>query len=179
MYEERPRLIRRSTAPDPISAVNNERIVFTAADRVPKRKSKKRLKPPGVFLNDTDRQIVELIIAFDFLSRFQIADYIGLSAVTVHRRCHKLAALKILDDRCRGLSGEVLYVPTRPAMRLVGMADGFRIGNPTAQTIAHTSACFQTALRFAENIGRHGICISENEIQAAASSGHLSTSQRG
>jgi hypothetical protein len=35
-------------------------------------------------------------------------------------------------------------------------------------------ACFQTALRFAENIGRHGICISENEIQAAASSGHLS-----
>lgn len=38
MNEERPRPIRRSTAPDHISVVNNERIVFTAADRVVKGK---------------------------------------------------------------------------------------------------------------------------------------------
>ena len=61
MNEVHPRPMRRSVATNLVSAVNNERIVFTAADRVPKRKSKKRLKPPGVFLNDTDRQIVELI----------------------------------------------------------------------------------------------------------------------
>lgn len=170
--EERPRLIR-STAPN-ISTVNNERIIFTAADRiVTKKKRKKRLKPPGIFLNETDREIIELVISFGWLSRFDLARYFGLSAVTVHRRCHKLAKLGLLDDRSRGVATEVLYCPTRKGMRLVGMAE-FRASTPSAQTLAHTAACFAAALRFMESPLRHGLVVTEREIQAAKSSGHLS-----
>jgi hypothetical protein len=173
MNEERSRPIRRSTAPDPISAVANEVLVFTAADRVAPKKRRKRLKPPGIFLNETDREIIELVVAFGWLSRFQLADYFGLSAVTVHRRCHKLAKLGLLDDRSRGVATEVLYCPTRKGMRLVGMAE-FRASTPSAQTLAHTAACFAAALRFMESPLRHGLVVTEREIQAAKSSGHLS-----
>jgi len=171
--EERPRPIRPIRNAPVSETFANARLMFTASDRVVKGKPRKRLKPPGVFLNETDRQIVELIISFGWLSRFQLADYFGLSAVTVHRRCHKLSALGLLDDRSRGVSSEILYCPTRKGMRLVGMAE-FKISHPTPQTLNHTAGLFAAALRFGESPKRHGIVVSEREIESAASTNKLS-----
>ena len=76
-----------------------------------------RIRPPaGIFLDEKDRDIVELVISFGWLSRFQIADYFGIPAVTIHRRAHKLAALGLLDDRSRGVSSEIFYTPTKQGL---------------------------------------------------------------
>ena len=172
MNEERPRPIRRSTTPDHTSTVNNERIVFTAADRVVKRK-RKNVNHGRQFVDDKNRAIIELVTAYGWLSRFQIAEYFGLPPATVHRRAHKLAALGLLNQDSRGTSGEVLYLATRAGMRFVGMA-GFKLTTPTPQLMNHTEGLFAAGLRFGESPLRHGIVITEREIDAAVTSGTLS-----
>lgn len=172
MSEERPRLIRRSNAPDLTPAITNERIVFTAAQRVPvQRKRKKRMG--GGFIDDKNRNILESIIVFGWLSRFQLSDLLNIPAVTIHRRAQRLASVGLLNDRARGVAGEILYTPTRKGMRLVGMAD-FKISTPSPQTMNHTEGLFALALRFGESPIRHGIVVTEREIEAAATTGQLS-----
>ena len=174
MLENRPRPMRRSTAADHTSTVTNERIVFTAADRVVKRKRKKRLKPAGIFLDDKNRSIIELVIAYGWLSRFQLSDLLGIPPKTIHKRAHKLSAFGLLNDRSKGASGEVLYVPTRAGMRAVNMAKGFKVTTPTLQTLNHNDGLVATALRFKESPRRHGLVITEREIVAAVATGNLS-----
>jgi hypothetical protein len=168
---QRPRPIRRCTAPDHISTVNNERIVFTAADRVPKRKSRKRLG--GGFIDDKNRDILESIIVWGWLSRVQLSDLLNIPAVTIHRRAQRLASVGLLNDRVRGVAGEILYTPTRKGMRLVGMAN-FKISAPSPQTMNHTEGLFALALRFGESPSRHGIVVTEREIEVASTTGQLS-----
>lgn len=170
MNEERPRPIRRSIAPNPISTTKNERIVFTAANRV-QRKRKKRLG--GGFIDEKNRNVLESIIIFGWLSRFQLSDLLNIPAVTIHRRAQRLASVGLLNDRARGVSGEIRYTPTRKGMRLVGMAD-FKVSNPSPQTMNHTEGLFALALRFGEAPSRHGIVVTEREIEVAATTGQLS-----
>lgn len=174
MAEDRPRLIRRSNTTSIVPPFNNELIVFTVSDRVAKVKRKKRLKPAGIFLDDKNRFIIELVIAFGFLSRFQLSDLLGIPSKAIHKRAHRLSACGLLDGKSRGASGEVLYVPTRLGMRSVGMAKGFKVTTPTFQTMNHKDGLVATALRFMESPNRHGLVVTEQEITAAVATGQLS-----
>jgi hypothetical protein len=149
-------------------------LVFTAADRVAKRKPRKPLKPRGVTTDAKDRAIIELVVAFGYLSRFQLAELLRMTPVTVHRRAHRLSGFGLLDDRSRGVASEVLFVPTRRGMRLVGMANGFKVSTPTPQTMNHSEGLVALALRFGEAPIRHGLVITEREIEAAVITGALS-----
>ena len=174
MNEERLRPIRRSIATDLAPAVKSERDALTAEDHVTKKKRKKRLSHGGKFVDEKDRAIVELVIAYGWLSRFQLSDLLGISAVTIHRRAQRLAAVGFINDLSRGAAGEVLYVPTRAGMRTVGMAKGFKVTTPTYQTMNHNDGLVAAALRFKESPRRHGLVVTEREIEAAAMTGVLS-----
>ncbi len=157
-------------------APRKDLIRFSSGERkATNRKRRASLNRGGMLFTDRDRDLLQLVVAFGWLSKRNLGLLVGTKPRNLERRLAQLVAFGLLNDRSRGFASETLYTVTRLTLRWSGMgtAEGFRMSRPSAQVITHSDALVACCLRFQE--GNSGsVFVTEREVAAAAASGILS-----